>query len=90
MVRPARSQLSGDVEIDETFIGDPPPGKRGRGAAGKKIVMVAVEHVGTSSLGRCRMQVVPNTKIATFARFIRTNIEPGSVVLTDSHKSYLR
>ena len=90
MARPARSRLSGDVEVDETFIGGPRPGTRGRGATGKTIVMVAVEHVGTSSLGRCRMQVVANTKIATLARVIRANVEPGSVVLTDGHQSYPR
>ena len=34
MVVPARDKLCGDVEVDETFIGGPKPGKRGRGAAG--------------------------------------------------------
>src|SRR5271156_5704987 len=32
------NELSGDVEIDETFIGGVREGKRGRGAAGKSIV----------------------------------------------------
>ena len=35
--------LAGPVEVDETFIGGPRPGKRGRGAAGKTMVAGAVE-----------------------------------------------
>ena len=34
MVRPGRELLSGDVEVDETFIGGVKPGKRARGFAG--------------------------------------------------------
>ena len=43
MVAPGREPLSGAVEADETFIGGPRPGKRGRGAAGKTLVACAVE-----------------------------------------------
>ena len=35
--------LEGSVEVDETLIGGPEPGKRGRGAAGKTLVVAAVE-----------------------------------------------
>ena len=35
--------LEGPVEVDETLIGGPEPGKRGRGAAGKTLVAGAVE-----------------------------------------------
>src|SRR3954452_11391080 len=35
MVRPGRAPLAGRVEADETLIGGPRPGRRGRGAAGK-------------------------------------------------------
>ena len=41
MVRPGRDRLAGTVEVDETFLGGPQPGKRGRGAAGKVLVLVA-------------------------------------------------
>ena len=34
MVRPDRAPLAGRVEADETYVGGPRPGKRGRGAAG--------------------------------------------------------
>src|SRR3982751_6163367 len=43
MVRPDREPLAGRVEADETHVGGPRPGKRGRGAAGKTLVGGAVE-----------------------------------------------
>src|SRR3982750_7894 len=43
MVRPDREPLAGRVEADETYVGGPRPGKRGRGAAGKTLVGGAVE-----------------------------------------------
>jgi hypothetical protein len=53
MVRPGRDRLSEIVEVDETFIGGPQPGRRGRGALGKTMVAIAVEQEG-KALGRCR------------------------------------
>ena len=46
MVRPDRARLADRVEADETLMGGPRPGKRGRGAAGKTVV------AGVSSIGR--------------------------------------
>jgi len=43
MARPGRDQLVGPVQVDEIYLGGPRPGKRGRGAAGKTLVFVAVE-----------------------------------------------
>ena len=43
MLRPERDQLTGPVEVDESFIGGTRSGKRGRGAAGKVLVIGAVE-----------------------------------------------
>jgi transposase-like protein len=43
MVRPGRDGLSGTVEMDEVYIGGERPGKRGRGAAGKALVLVAAQ-----------------------------------------------
>ena len=41
--RDADYQLAGLIEMDDTYFGAPKPGKRGRGAAGKAKVVVAVE-----------------------------------------------
>jgi hypothetical protein len=58
MVLPGRELLTGAVEIDESYLGGSRPGKRGRGATGKAIVVIAVEdHDGAP--GRTRMARVP-------------------------------
>jgi hypothetical protein len=71
MVRPGRNQdkLSGDIEVDESYLGGPTPGgKRGRDAEGKLIIAIAVERKGFGKkskrwkLGRTRIQVMPDTK----------------------------
>jgi hypothetical protein len=43
MVRPGRDRRADVVEVDETFVGGPEPGRRGRGALGRTVVAVAVE-----------------------------------------------
>jgi len=87
MVRPGRDRLSGLVEADETFLGGPEPGSRGRGALGKTLVEVAIEQVG-DTLGRCRMQVIEDTTAPTLRAFLLNHVEPRSVVLTDGFSSY--
>lgn len=46
MVRPGRDRLTGVVEVDETFFGEPEPGRGGRGAPGKTLAAVAVKQRG--------------------------------------------
>lgn len=87
MVRPGRERLRGTVEADETFLGGPEPGVRGRGALGKVMVEVAVERDGRA-LGRCRMQVIPDVSGPTLRAFIVAHVEPGSTVTTDGLASY--
>lgn len=53
MVRPGRDRLSGIVEVDEAYLGGEKPGKRGRGAAGKSLVVVAAQEDG-HGIGRVR------------------------------------
>ncbi len=87
MVRPGRERLRGIVEADETFLGGPEPGVRGRGAQGKVMVEVAVEQDGRA-LGRCRLQVIPDVAGPTLRAFMLDHVEPGSIVITDGLASY--
>lgn len=82
------SRLSGNVEVDETMIGGVHPGKRGRGAAGKVLVAVAVEQRRPKGFGRCRIQVIPNAEADTLRSFLLTHVVPGATVLTDGLASY--
>ena len=43
MVLVDRSLLSGDIEVDEDFLGGVRSGKRGRGADGKQLIVIAAE-----------------------------------------------
>ena len=62
MVRPGRDRLSGDVEVDESFLGGPEPGIAGRGALGKVLFVAAVERDGPRRLGRARLGIVSDKK----------------------------
>jgi transposase-like protein len=88
MVRPGRDRLCGDVEVDETMIGGVKPGKRGRGAAGKVLVAVAVEQTPPKGFGRCRLKAIPNANSPTLRSFLLDHVEPGSTLITDGLSSY--
>ena len=49
MVRTGRALLTGEIEIDETYVGGPQEGKRGREIEKKSIVVVAAEKTGVGS-----------------------------------------
>lgn len=87
MVRPDRDRLSGIVEVDETYIGGKKPGKRGRGAAGKSLVIVVVEDKD-NHLGRIRLHRVTDASAASLIPVIQKSVEPGSLIRTDGWSSY--
>jgi transposase-like protein len=88
MVRPGRERLNGDVEVDESSFGGVKPGKRGRGAAGKVLVAIAVEQHSPKGFGRARMQVITDATSETLRKFLQENVEPGAVVISDGLGSY--
>ena len=86
----AREPLRGEVEVDETWVGGTQAGLRGsRQLKGRKaaLVIVAVEKRGRAS-GRIRMAVIPDFKSATLNTFLKHNVAPGTMVYTDSLKSF--
>jgi transposase-like protein len=87
MVRSGRERLTGRVEVDETYVGGQKEGKRGRGAVGKTLVLVAVEG-DASKLGRVRFRCVRSANAETAEPFVRDYIEPGTQVVTDGLPTY--
>jgi len=87
MVRPGRSRLGGAVEVDETYIGGERPGKRGRGAAGKSLVLIAVEETKQGA-GRIRLRHVADASAASLTPAVEEMVEPGSIVRTDDWGGY--
>ena len=75
--------LKGHVELDEAYVGGHRPGKRGRGAAGKTIVMGLKERGG-----KLTTAVIPNVKKDTLRDVVLANVEAGSIVSTDELYSY--
>jgi transposase-like protein len=73
--------------IDETFIGGEKSGKRGRGAAGKELVVIAAQKDGLK-FGRIRLQRVPDASENSLKNVIQNNIEPGSIIQTDGWQGY--
>ena len=87
MVRPGRDQLTGQVEVDETFVGGEESGQEGRGALTKSLVVIAAEENGRGT-GRIRMACIPNAAKRFLHGFVRQAIAPGSAVHTDGWASY--
>ena len=88
MVRPQRDRLAGAVEVDEVYIGGERPGKRGRGAAGKALVLVVAQAEG-GRIGRIRLARIADASKATLTTAVRASVEPGAQVLTDAWDGYV-
>lgn len=87
MVRPGRDALSGRIEVDETYVGGMAEGKRGRGSENKAIVVIAAQEDGPG-IGRIRMARVRDASAASLHEFIKTAVEPKSLIHTDSWEGY--
>jgi transposase-like protein len=88
MVRPGRDNLSGFIEVDETYIGGLEEGLRGRGAGNKALVVIATQMVEKKKIGRIRMAKIPDASSESLQGFIRSSIEPGSTIITDAWTGY--
>jgi transposase len=65
--------LKGHVEVDEAYVGGRRPGKPGRGAAGKTIVVGIKEREGS-----IRARSVPDASKDTLGGVVKENVEPGA------------
>lgn len=77
--------LTGKVEVDETYIGGRRSGMRGRGAAGKTVVVGMTERQGSAIA-----KVVPDVKARTLLPFVAEHIakSENTTVFTDELGSY--
>lgn len=87
MVTPGRDRLAGTIEVDESYIGGEKPGKQGRGAAGKALVVIAAEANGPR-IGRIRLRRVPDASAASLEEAVQEAVGQGSVIRTDGWSGY--
>ena len=99
MVNDARSRLSGSVEADETIVGGPVRGKRGRAVTDlttKTLVFGAVEVIGytdkhmesAGKAGRIRLATAAKADEELIGQFLMQNVEEGSMIQTDGWRGY--
>lgn len=80
-------QLSGHVEADEAYIGGKM--KRAKGGRKGKVLANKVIVVGMAERGgKVMTKIVPDATTESLEQTLVTNIEPGSRITTDEHKSY--
>src|ERR671933_330659 len=93
MVRPDRQPLAGRVEIDETYIGGPRPGRPGRGAAGKAAVAGAVEAGRGKGRGRRLGRPPPappgDASAASLEGFLAAHVAKPATVTTVGWRGYI-
>ena len=98
MVRPERDTIGGEwpVEVDEAFVGGKTKGK-GRGVTDAPLVVAAVEVRERVSpkkgrrqvyAGRLRLKQIVSRAQEELEPFVRENITPGTMVLTDGWDGY--
>lgn len=75
--------LTGEVEVDETYVGGARHGKRGRGAEGKSKVVGAAQRNG-----KVVAKVVPNVKRSTLVPFMAHKVSRDATLYTDEFPSY--
>ncbi|MBV8977058.1 MAG: IS1595 family transposase [Alphaproteobacteria bacterium] len=93
---PLRGLLTGEVEVDETYVGGKP-----RKFAGKvgKLTKEEKKHVGRGTKkvpvlalverdGRIRAHVVPNVTAKTLKTSIRELVDPSAAIMTDEFNAY--
>ena len=93
MVRNDQDLLSGEIEVDECYVGGVREGRRGRGAEGKSIVMVVAERrmlekTGRMIFGRIRLKCIPNVSGETLCGAIKALVAPGATIYTDGWGGY--
>jgi transposase-like protein len=83
----SKKLLTGQVEVDEFFVGGPEEGNTGRGNEKKPLVAIAIQ---TDNFGiqKCYAKVVENAGSDELSAFLVENVEKDTMVRTDKWSGY--
>jgi len=90
---PQRTKLSGEVEVDEFYLGGKKKGKAGRGSENKHKIVIAIEKIrfnktGKIYVGRVRLKEIENCGAEILTKFVEDNISMDAIVKTDKWTGY--
>jgi len=79
--------LTGEVHVDEFFIGGPEEQKRGRSKGGKRLVIIALEKV-EDGVGRAYAKIIKDASAEEFTPFFHSYISRNAQVVADKWLGY--
>jgi transposase-like protein len=86
---PTSGKVSGEVEVDESYVGGLEEGVTGRETRTKSIIVIAVERHGPrGAAGRVRIRRIPKAGRDALIGFIQDEIEVGSTIVSDGWPTY--
>jgi transposase-like protein len=93
MVRPSRELLTGEVEVDETYLalterGKPKSSKGKKSNTLKVLVVVAVEILKPRGFGRIRIRCIEKADFANLIPFVRESVHTQASIHTDGSSAY--
>jgi len=80
--------LTGEIHIDECYIGGEEIQKRGRSKGKKKLVIVALEKLPFNGVGRAYAQIIEDASSNSFRPFFENHISKDAVISTDGWAGY--
>ena len=91
MVAPARSPLTGVIEVDDAYVGGTDSGRHGgRDAFGTATIVITAVEVRGNGSGRIRMEAVDDLSADALCGFVQDNVLEGAIVRTDAWQGFKR
>jgi len=80
-------RMTGEVEVDETFVGGRDKSSRGRAKGSKSLVAIGIERAG-KGISRAHARVIPNAGVKQLKPFFEDHISHQAHITTDGWRSY--
>jgi len=83
-----QNPLTGEVHVDEFWIGGPEEEKRGRSLGNKKMIVIALE-VMDKGVGRAYAEIIEKANSKELGSFMKKYIDKKACIVTDEWRGYL-